>query len=293
MKKAVLLAIVVMTAGLNTWAQRSRYEVQEKETIRRTLEFSAGNGTRTLEIDNVSGSILVTGYDGRNVEVVANKTISAESQDKVQTAKQEVRLDITDQSDTVRIYVDEPNRCNCPDGERGWRNNRRWRNPGYNVKFDFDVRVPREATVRLRTVNDGSIKVENIAGDFDVDDVNGRVEMLEVSGSGRAYALNGGLKVTFASNPKKDSYFGSLNGGVEVAFQPNLSADLRFKTFNGGVYTDFPITALPTPAARAERRDGKFVYRSNGFQGARVGSGGPELQFDGFNGDVKILRRSR
>lgn len=77
---------------------------------------------------------------------------------------------------------------------------------------------------------------------------------------------------------------------IEVAFQKNLSADLRYKTFNGGVYTDFPITSLPAAAGTAERRNGKFVYKSNGYSGARVGNGGPEIQFDGFNGNIRILQ---
>ena len=42
-----------------------------------------------------------------------------------------------------------------------------------------------------------------------------------------------------------------------------------------------------------ERVDGKFVIRSNRFSGFRVGNGGPEIKFDGFNGDVKVVRRTR
>jgi len=33
-----------------------------------------------------------------------------------------------------------------------------------------------------------------------------------------------------------------------------------------------------------------FVYRSNEFTTLRVGRGGPELTFDAFNGDVRVLR---
>jgi hypothetical protein len=43
----------------------------------------------------------------------------------------------------------------------------------------------------------------------------------------------------------------------------------------------------------AERRDGRFVYRSNQFTLVRAGGGGPELTFETFNGNVRVLRAAR
>ncbi len=275
-----ILGLTACTAGAET------YSVREQETIKRTLEFSSGSGTKTLEVDNVQGSIRVTGYDGRNVEMTVNKTIRAESQEKLQTAKQEVKLDISDKADTINIYADQPGH------ERSTRtsSHSHWTHRGYEVSFDFELRVPRPAAIHLWTVNDGDIDVRNIAGDFDVSNVNGGIGMRDMSGSGYAHTVNGPVTVAFASNPKRESSFHSINGVIEVTFQRNLSADLRYKTFNGGVYTDFPITALPAVPGAAERRNGKFIYKSNGFSGARVGNGGPEIKFDGFNGNIRILQ---
>jgi hypothetical protein len=150
--------------------------------------------------------------------------------------------------------------------------------------------VPRQAAIHLWTVNDGDIEVAGIAGDFHVNHVNGSIEMRDISGSGRAHTINGQVRIAFAGNPKRDSHFGSLNGNVDVTFQPDLSADLRFKSFNGGVYTDFPVTALSSVPDPPQRRNGKFIYQSSDFQKARVGKGGPILEFDGFNGNIQILR---
>ncbi|HYR92489.1 MAG TPA: hypothetical protein VE422_51070 [Terriglobia bacterium] len=283
------ILFVFLLVFATTARSQSRFGFQESETTRRTLEFSSSGGTKVLELDNVQGSIRVTGYSGSNVEMVANQRIRAESDERLRAAKKEVRLDVTDKSSTIEIYVDQPGNGRR-DRSDSWRSRSHWNDRGYDVAFDFDIRVPRDTKVRLRTVNDGDIRVQNVSGDFDVESVNGNVEMLEMSGSGRAHTVNGQMKVGFAGNPAQASYFGSLNGDVEVTFQPNLSANLRFKSFNGGVYTDFPTTALPAPAAAAERRNGKFVYRTNGFSNARVGNGGPEIQFDGFNGNVRILR---
>ena len=78
-------------------AQSSRYPVRDTETIRRTLEFS-GSANRMIELDNLSGSIHVVAAAGNAVEMTANKTIRAESQDRVQDAKRDVKLEITDKA---------------------------------------------------------------------------------------------------------------------------------------------------------------------------------------------------
>jgi hypothetical protein len=46
-------------------------------------------------------------------------------------------------------------------------------------------------------------------------------------------------------------------------------------------------------ASTPERKDGRFVYRASGFQGVRIGRGGPELKFENFNGDIRIRNRGK
>lgn len=279
----LVLSIAAFSAdGQQRLNGRRQFAVEEHETIRRTLVFSAGRGPKTLEVDGVLGAIHVTGYDGSDVEMTVLKTIRANFQDQAQLAKDSVKLEISDKADTVSIYVDQPGH------ERSTRSlgNFNWSDPGYEVEFDFELRVPRATELHLRNVTD-DIRVEDITGDFDVSAVAGSIEMTKVSGSGRAHTINGPVNVTFATNPTKNSYFGSLNGVVDVTFQRNLSADLKFKTFNAGVYTDFPVSALPTAVNTPQTRNGMFVYK-NEYQGARVGQGGPMLEFDGFNRDIRI-----
>jgi len=284
-KLSFLLTFLVLAVSACRVDGQQRFSLEERETIRRTLEFSQGNAAKVLEVDNLQGEIRVTGYDGRNVEMVVNKTIRAHSQEDMKAAKDRVRLDISDKVDAISIYVDHPGR------QRSNRSSTRsnWSYPGYEVSFDFELRVPRQTELHLWTVTDGGIRVEGVVGDFDVSNVTGGIELSGIAGSGRAQTVNGSIDVRFAANPARSSSFKTVNGTIEVRFQRNLSADLRFKSFNGGVYTDFPVSALPTPVNAAQTRNGRFVYR-NEFEGARIGNGGPMLEFDGFNGDVRILQ---
>ena len=260
-------------------------EVEQNEIIQKTYPLS-GAAPNKIVVDNVNGSIHVTGYAGSEVRLVAHKRLRAESSEAAEQARRDVKLDISQDANTVRFYVDGPFRCR--DG--GVHIDR---DPGYEVKYDFDLQVPNDTAIDLKTVNDGEINVEDVAGDYKVNNINGGIEMGELSGSGKIYALNGKVKVTFRQNPRGASSFGSLNGEVRVSFQPDLNADVRFKTFNGAVYTDFQVTYLPLPAAVAERHGTKYVYKSSEWSAVRVGHGGPELSFDAFNGNIRILNRGQ
>jgi hypothetical protein len=255
--------------------------VKDQETIRKS--FPLGAGRKTIEIDNVNGSIEVTGGTSNEVQLVVNKTLRAETKSKLEEARTKVTLDITQESDLLKFYVNGPFRCPCQDcvsfhGDEG-----------YSVKMDFVLQIPRDVDIRLKTVNSGQIKVKNVIGSFVVRNVNGGIEMQDMAGSGLARTVNGAVHVTFRENPKEASSFGSINGAVELRFQRNLAADFRFKTFNGGVYTDFAVATLPAGGMKEERRDGKVVYRADRYTGARVGNGGPEIKVDNLNGDIRIL----
>ena len=115
----------------------------------------------------------------------------------------------------------------------------------------------------------------------------------EVGGAGRVHTVNGGIKVLFAKNPASECSFGTVNGSIETSFRPSLSADVKVKTFNGHAYTDYDVTAMPRNVSAGERRDGKFVYRSDDFNGMRIGNGGPELKYDTLNGSIRIINRGK
>jgi hypothetical protein len=267
----------------------SSMRLHESETIRKTFNLTAAH--KILDIDNVFGSIDVVGGQGDQVQLVVNKTIYAESQDRMEAAKKEVTLDITDQPDLLKLYVNGTFRCNCNNG-RGEGGCVDWRgDSGYIVKYDFQLQVPRNLEVRLKTVNSGHVNVHDIAGNFSVHNVNGGVEMQNIAGSGTAKTVNGNVKVSFTENPHENSDFSTINGNVDLQFVRGLSADFRFKTMNGAVYSDFEMTSLPARPVSAEHRGSKFVFHTDRFTGGRIGNGGPEIKTENLNGDIRVLER--
>jgi DUF4097 and DUF4098 domain-containing protein YvlB len=158
------------------------------------------------------------------------------------------------------------------------------------VQFDFELKVPIETSLYLKTVNEGDIRVENVKGEFEVKNVNGGITMNEIAGAVEARTVNGEVKVVFIRKPESACSFRTINGDLEISFPKNLSADFRLKTFNGDIYSDFPVTYLPAKAPVQDREKGKFVYKSDRFFGVRVGKGGPEIKLDTLNGNILITQ---
>ncbi|MFM8536039.1 MAG: hypothetical protein ACKOEC_21080 [Acidimicrobiia bacterium] len=260
----------------------------DDQTITRTLTFAAG-GSRKLDVRNITGSIRVEATDDSTAQMSIRKVIRAENRADVADAQREVQIDFIDGTARVGATVTEANRHVC--GEQ-WEDDqgRRWRRRDYSVTFDFTIRVPRDTALRLCTINGGDVTVTGTHGDFDIDNVNGLIEMHRVAGSGSAQTVNGPVSVTFAANPRRQTSFKTINGNVDVRFLDGLSADFSMKTMNGGLFTDFDSQPLPNAMTKGERRDGKFVYRANRNTRVRVGGGGPEITFETLNGNVRARR---
>jgi DUF4097 and DUF4098 domain-containing protein YvlB len=277
--RGTILAVAVALAGI------ANAQVEDKSTERKTF-----TGARELIIDNINGWIEVSASTGATVEVDVEKSIRARSQDRIDLGKREVSLAVKQDGGLVQVMVDGPFRCHCADNSVNFHGGQ-----VYDFTYNFKVRVPRDLFLELKTVNDSHILVEGTSGDYKISNVNGAIEMREVEGSGSVHTVNGGVKVSFARNPKAATSFKSVNGTLDVTFRGGLNADARMKTMNGGLFSDFAVTSLPATSTvtQPERRNGGLVWKSNRMTGVRIGSGGPELSFETLNGNVLIKNREK
>lgn len=284
MKTAWILILAAVPLAAAGWDDDHRWKLDEKETVKRT--FDTGSSGRKLLVDNIHGYVHVTGYSGSQVQVSIEKHLYADSAEAMTEAKRDIKMDMTQQGNFVRLYEDGPFRNNNGTNYRGDNYY------GYRVVWDFEVQVPFDTELVLKTVNHGDIQVKKTTGDYEIHGLNGGIEMEDVAGSGLVSTLNGKVKVTFAKNPTKATQFKTLNGSVDVYFQNGLNADLKFKKLNGSIYTDFEVSALPLPASAGGNSNGRFVYRSDRSMSGRTGNGGPELSFDTLNGNIRLHSRT-
>ncbi len=279
MKRLCLVAAALVPAIAAGWNDWRDWKFEDQETI--TRSFDVRGAGRKLLVDNVSGFIHVTGYDGTQVQVSVHKHVYGRSAEAVQQAKRDVKLDMSQQGSYVRLYEDGPFRSSNGTNYRGEDYY------GYRVNFDYEIQVPRDTELSLKNVT-SEINVKHTSGPFEVHGLNGGIDMDDVAGSGSVRTLNGKLRVAFARNPERDSEFHTLNGAMDIYFKDPLNADLHFKTLNGGVFADFDVAPLPGGNQSAEQRNGKFYYRSDRNGTARAGKGGPALTFDGLNGAIRL-----
>lgn len=287
---------LLAACGLAACAAGAKTLVRDQQTTTKRLRIGAG-APRTVDARTISGSVRVTGDGGSDVRLEAVTTVEAEDEDALREGFRNVVIDAQEQGTTVSVIVRDEGQTGC--GERVDGFDRRpawWDRRRYSSSTALTLQVPRDVRVRVCTVNGGEAFVGGTTGEFDVSNVNGKIVLRDVRGSGRATTVNGGIDAVFAESPRAESQFKTVNGDIAATFPASLAADLHLKTFNGGLFTDFETTALalkPLPAAG--RRDGSPRVRSpqRGFTDVRVAAGGPELTFDTLNGDVRILRAPR
>lgn len=256
------------------------YKLEKNDIMEQVCKLSPGPQGPAVKIDNVFGAITVSGHAGAEVRLKVKKRLRADSEEGLRKAESEVKLSVAEKDGLLDIYVDGPFRRH--EGRHG-RCDRE-----YEARYDFEVQVPERCDLVLKTVTGGDITVRDVAGAFNVRNVNGRVALEGVTGSGSCQTVNGDVRAAFRRNPADPCSFKTVNGDVEVRFAPGLAADFKLKTFNGGVYSDLPVTYAPLPAAAPQREKGRFIYRSHGFQKVRVGGGGGEIILDTLNGDIVI-----
>ena len=278
---ALMLLAAVLAAGGSMAASA---QLVETSTIEESVPVD-GDAQLLVVVENVFGSVHVTAHDRPSVDMTATETIRAETESDLERARAETGLR-TEQGGGRIAFLDRrsDDGCDCR-----WR---RW--DGYVAEYDIVLRVPRDASLDVSTVNAGEMVVDGVLGDFEVANVNGPVRLRGLRGTGRVTTVNGRIDASFAGAPAGATSFQSVNGRIEVAFPQDLSADLEFKTMHGEIWTDFDAQPLSLPPVRERTQDGgTSVVRIERRSAIRVASGGPTHSFETLNGDIYVRQAGR
>jgi hypothetical protein len=262
----------------------SLLKAQEKETL--TVPLSNPGKEGKLVVHVIDGSIIVNGYDGNDVVVIAqgrtksNKWHKSKSKSKSKYKngdKSTIGMKrITDNG--LSYTVEEIN------------NTVYIKYPPGGLMIDFEVKVPRNFSVDLKSVNNGIILVDNVNGTHEASNTNGAITMTNVGGSVVADALNKDIMVTFSAiTANTTMMFTSLNGDIDITFPSDLKANVNARSDFGNVYTDFEITLDKTkPTTKKTKKSGVYqVKREKGISGA-INGGGGDITFKTLNGDILI-----
>ncbi len=288
------IAVVLVAGGLLGLAGRaplatSELPVRGEQTLRHTLPCPAReSGPCRLQVDTLWGGITVRAHGAGTVEMVARETVRARSEERAAAARREVRLEIAAEAGVVDLFVNGPFRDRL--------DRRRWasqgEDPGYEVAYDFELLVPRETDLDLRSVLDGDVRVEGVRGDFEVHAVVGDVALLGGAGAGSIYTVSGDLRATFLAAPTGPTSFETVSGNIDVAYPPGLAADARFESTWGELWSEFEVVSLPVRPASRRRADGVWVIGTQDAPNVRIGGGGPLLSFESLSGTITLRKAS-
>ncbi len=273
-KRSLAIAVVLVLIGLTAAAG-----AQTPGEDRVTVPFSDPSRPGTVKVNLLSGGITVKSYSGKEVVIQAKAREEKESRRHAAESAGMKRITNT----TTGLTVDEEE--NVVSIGTGLSSR----------AVDINIQVPTRTGLKLKTVNDGDIIVEQVQGEIEVQDINGGVTLTQVSGSVIAHALNGNVKVTLAAvAPDKPMSFSSLNGDIDVTFPPGLKANVVMKTDNGEVFSDFDVQMNPSAAKPvtedAKGKGGKYHLRLDRNMYGTINGGGPEIQFKTMNGNIYIRK---
>lgn len=248
----------------------------------------------------ITGSIMVTGYNGKTVNVEA-RTVFEEPEEAEAEEEKEMELEAEEtkmaakKKDKAKGMIRIRNTSSGLSIEEE-NNVVVVKSHSFMHKVILSIKVPFKTSLKLKTINDGEIMVEKVDGDLDVSNVNGPLNLKNVSGTVVAHTTNGEVMVTFDRvNLDKPMSFATFNGDVDVTFPANAKFNLKMKSDQGEIYSDFKLemkTPSPQPVKKSEEKDKeKFVVKFDKSVYGLLNGGGEEIQFKTFSGDIYIRRK--
>jgi DUF4097 and DUF4098 domain-containing protein YvlB len=251
MKNRTFTFVIALLAAGSLFAS-----VTEEETF----SYKLDDGGR-FSLSNVNGSVVVTGGDGDNVEIVAiKKADNQEDLDKIE-------IEISHSADEIVVET-----------ELGESN--RWFSHGNNSgSVKYEVIVPMGTRLdSVETVN-GGVNISGVSGKVVAESVNGDLEVSDLAGDVGLSTVNGSIEAEFSRlEDQQHVKVETVNGRVTIDLPGNADVDISADTLNGGINaSDFGLEA------------------EKGFVGSdlngKIGNGGARLNIDTVNGSIKIRRK--
>ena len=235
-----------------------------------------------LNMHIVEGSIKIVGYDGKDViidsEVDSTKT-NRNRNNNGNTNSNGMRQ--INGGNSLDITAEENN--NTVDISSGT----------FKRAVTITLKIPQSGvTLKVGTVNNGSVTVSNVSGELEISNVNGPITATGVSGSVVANTVNGNVIVTFKSiDPKAPMAFSTLNGNVDVTFPADTKANVKLKSDRGEVYSDFDVDVDKSQPKVNKTSEGHMQRISiEDWVYGKINGGGPEMMMKNMQGNIYVRK---
>ncbi len=257
-----------LTASLFTVILSETYSQSEQLVI----NLSQASLPGLLTFENPKGSIRVTGYDGE-VLLVSGTLRFIGSEKPVDSGMHRVEQNALDISAEVK----------------GNNITLLCRTTGKTV--DFDIKIPRNFSLKLRSLDNGNVEIVNINGEIEVENANGDISLENIAGSAVLSSVYGKISAVFREvNPDSPMMFTSFEGDITVTFPGSINTRLKMKSENGEILSDFDIKPLKREPVVKNVEDTRIFSLEDWTVGS-INAGGPEYIIKTYNGNISIRKK--
>jgi len=225
-----------------------------------------------LTFENPKGSIKVTGYDGE-VILVTGTLRFREAEKIVNNGMKRIdqnALDISAEVNGNNVTL----QC---------------RTIGKTV--DFDIKVPRNFSLKLKSLDNGIVEIFNINGEIEVEDANGDITLENISGSAVLSSVYGKISAVFREvNPNSPMMFTSFEGDITLTFPTAINARLKMKSEKGEILSDFDIKPVKRQSV-VTRVENSRIYSLEDWVVGSINTEGPEYIIKNYNGDIYLRKK--
>jgi hypothetical protein len=255
MRKLVTTALTLLLATAAGAAELT-------ETIDRTFDVRPG---ASVVLSNVNGAITVSAWDQPRVRVIARKKVET-SKEQLKGALGELRVDIQQRDGGLVVTTKYPRQGS--ESIFDWFTGDR-----VQAQVRFELTVPRSMSLDVENVN-GSIEVTDVTGTHELETTNGRIEVARCAGSLDASTTNGAIEAELTKVTRGQPLrFETTNGRIEVALPASLAVDVDAGTTNGSINSDLPVSTTR--------------ISKNSLRGS-INGGGTPLRLRTTNGGISI-----
>ncbi|MBM3310456.1 MAG: DUF4097 domain-containing protein [Candidatus Aminicenantes bacterium] len=254
MKKAAAMAVgLAFVLVLGTGAALAKEKYEEKFSKTESLDRSG-----RVMISNVSGRVEVRSWGEAQVKIDAVKTSQADSLEKAKENAAKVAIEVTKTGNILRVETKYPD-------------SKLFRHQSLHVSVDYVVLVPDKADVKVKNVS-GSINVQDVGGPIEVDNTSGNVTVTKAGGGVDARTTSGTL---VASDLVGDADLKTVSGRIKAE---RVKGSVSAETTSGS------IDLVEVTEARTVRA--KVLSGNIGYSG-EVAAGG-KYAFEALSGTITL-----
>ncbi len=248
------------------------------QTEQLTVPLTNPGKPYTLDVNLISGSIQVTSYSGTDLII---EVLASDSEDGNENKETVEGLRKISRTKGYEITANENNNAVSV------------HNKSFNHEVKLHIKVPQQAVkLKLNTVNEGEIRVENITGELELSNINGPITVSNISGSVVATTVDGDITITFKSvDPKAAMAFSSLSGNINIDLPADIKANLKLKSDMGEIYSDFEMVIdKAQPKVNRTSQSGMYKLEVEDWVYGKINGGGSELMIKNMQGDIFIKK---